>query len=50
MSQESRKVTHSIRWFLAVVGPWVPRLLLAVTAALLAVALWQVLHGAGGLP
>jgi len=38
------------RRFLAVVGPWMPRLLMAVTAALLAVALWRVLHGAGGLP
>jgi eukaryotic-like serine/threonine-protein kinase len=38
------------RRFLAAVGAWLPRLLLAVTAALLAVALWRVLHGAGGLP
>jgi hypothetical protein len=38
------------RRFLAVVGPWIPRLLLAVTAAFLAVALWHVLQGAGGLP
>jgi eukaryotic-like serine/threonine-protein kinase len=38
------------RPFLALLGPWGGHVLVALTAALVALALWRVLHGSAGLP